>query len=386
MGYGQGSLDERPNGKYRARYWGPDGKQHSQTFDRKTDARRFLALMSTDKQRGSWLDPKDAAISFETWAKEWFRGRHTLGNASRARDDSLLRNHVLPAFGGLPIGQVTALQVRSWVNTLVKRGLAPRTIRDCHRIFAAIMRSAVDAKLIPDAPIGRGVVDLPKPERKRERFLTEAELIRLVAAMPLSARVLVQTAAHTGCRWQELTGLKRRHLDLDKGHIHVRGVIERVGGTIRYKEHPKSDAGRRTVTLTPSAVKLLKAHIGSAKPHEYVFAGRDGGLIRESNFRDRVWNPSVALFVSGLSPERGRDLAGMTFHDLRHTHVAWLIREGVQEFKIVKRLGWKDSTMLHRVYGHLFPNSEDSLVELLETRWVQALQDSESAKVIQLRA
>jgi integrase len=46
---------------------------------------------------------------------------------------------------------------------------------------------------------------------------------------------------------------------------------------------------------------------------------------------------------------------------LRHTHVALLIRYGWQEYNIVRRLGWKDGTMLYRVYGHLFPTMTTTL-------------------------
>jgi hypothetical protein len=37
-----GSIDRRPSGRWRARYWDPEGRQRSQTFDRKGDAERFL--------------------------------------------------------------------------------------------------------------------------------------------------------------------------------------------------------------------------------------------------------------------------------------------------------------------------------------------------------
>lgn len=51
------------------------------------------------------------------------------------------------------------------------------------------------------------------------------------------------------------------------------------------------------------------------------------------------------------------------FHVLRHTHVTWLIDAGWKEFRMVRRLGWKDGRMLYTVYGHLFRNHDEELME-----------------------
>ena len=59
----------------------------------------------------------------------------------------------------------------------------------------------------------------------------------------------------------------------------------------------------------------------------------------------------------------------LSFHDLRHTHVTWLIDAGWNEFRIVRRLGWKDGRMLHTVYGHLFRDHDEELIAGLERRW-----------------
>ena len=60
----------------------------------------------------------------------------------------------------------------------------------------------------------------------------------------------------------------------------------------------------------------------------FVFAGADGGLRRRSNFRHRAWLP--ALVVTRIWTEV-RSSRGCTFHDLRRTHKAWLIEDGVPQ-------------------------------------------------------
>jgi hypothetical protein len=47
---------------YRVRYHDPLGRQHPRSFTRKADADRFAREVEVDKQRGSRLDPRVAAL------------------------------------------------------------------------------------------------------------------------------------------------------------------------------------------------------------------------------------------------------------------------------------------------------------------------------------
>jgi len=51
-------------GRYQVRYYGTDGKRLAQSFKRLTDAKRFQRDTETDKDRGAWLNPRDAQTPF----------------------------------------------------------------------------------------------------------------------------------------------------------------------------------------------------------------------------------------------------------------------------------------------------------------------------------
>ena len=55
-------------------------------------------------------------------------------------------------------------------------------------------------------------------------------------------------------------------------------------------------------------------------------------------------------------------------HDLRHSHVAFLINEGVQPLLIKERLGHKDIKVTMNTYGHLYPNQQKAVADLLESK------------------
>ena len=55
-------------------------------------------------------------------------------------------------------------------------------------------------------------------------------------------------------------------------------------------------------------------------------------------------------------------------HDFRHSHVAFLINEGVQPLLIKERLGHKDIKITMNTYGHLYPNQQKAVAELLNQK------------------
>ena len=67
------AIDRRPDRRkpWRARYWGPDGRQHSRSFERKTEAQRWLAEVEHDKTRGHWTSPALSRVRFSAWVGEW---------------------------------------------------------------------------------------------------------------------------------------------------------------------------------------------------------------------------------------------------------------------------------------------------------------------------
>jgi integrase len=241
-----------------------------------------------------------------------------VGRAStKLRDDSYIRNHVLPTFGRAPLGEITQPDVRAWIEKLVKKGLAPNTVKQCYRLLAATMAAAVDARLIRESPCRN--ISLPRPTDREQRFLTPEEVRRLADTIAPPFRTLVLSAAYLGCRWGELVGLKRTRLNLLHATVEIVGTLEEVGGAPpRYVEATKTVNSRRKLSVPPFLVDELQDHLSEASPSDLVFTTVEGQLLRRNNFRRRYWLPAVD--EAGLAPLR--------FHDLRHTCASLLIAQG----------------------------------------------------------
>ena len=200
--------DRRDEGKgWRVRYRAPDHRERSKSFARKVDAERFLISVEASKLEGRWVDPQLGRIKFGE-----LTARVNLRPSSRVRDETYLRRHLLPAFGRMPLNAIRRSDIQAWVRSLSdEKALAPRTVRECHRILGGIMREASMERLIPESPCQRAA--LPRIQHNERRFLAAPELELLAASMDERYSSMVYAGAYLGLRWGEIAGLKRTHVD-----------------------------------------------------------------------------------------------------------------------------------------------------------------------------
>ena len=294
-----GHIVKTPAGTYRANWRDPAGRQKAKTFRTKREASAFLAETETTLARGGYVDPHAGRLRFGIYAARWRAARND-EITTRARDESILRTHVLPRWRDVPLSKIDHLAVQGWVSDLGAR-LSPATVAECYRLTSAILRAAVRDRLIGFNPCEGVKVPRRRKKDTDERILTRAELIgRLLPAVPDRYRALVALAGGTGLRWGECVGLRWDALDLDAGTVAVLRVAVEVAGTVTIKPYPKSRAGRRVVPLPDFVTELLAAHREAFPPGpaDEVFTNTSGGPLRRTLFRARVWRP--ALVRAGL--------------------------------------------------------------------------------------
>jgi integrase len=357
------SVREWHNG-WQVRWRDPAGRQRTKSFKRKSDAKQFANRVEVEMQRGTYVDPQLGKLLFADWAREWLQTKINLRASSWTRDESYLRNHVMPMFGNVELARIDKLMVQSWVRDLVTKGLHPSTVKECYRILRSIMNEAADARIIVESPCRS--ITLPRVPKTEQRFLTATEVEKLVESTDGQFQTLVYCAVYLGCRWGELVGLKRAHLNLFKREVRIVGTLEEVPGGVRYVEETKTSASRRTIVIPAFLVDLLAAHLKAAPKSEFVFCTKDGSPIRRSNFRQRVWKPAVKN--SGLDPN-------LRFHDLRHTCASLLIEQSAHPKEIQARLGHSSITTTLDRYGHLMPSLGHQLAVNLDDMRKKARSD-----------
>lgn len=119
---------------------------------------------------------------------------------------------------------------------------------------------------------------------------------------------------------------------------------------------PKTRAARRSVPIPRLVSEELETHLGDRQPSEFVFTAPQGGPVRASLFRERVWVPAVR--AAGLEPLR--------IHDLRHSAVSLWIAAGASPKEVASWAGHTSVSVVLDRYGHLLPGSEERVTNALD--------------------
>jgi integrase len=347
-----GYVRKRASGRWQATYW-HEGTQHAgpHTFPTKADALAWLAGEETDIRRGNWIDPRAGQIQFAKYAKDWIRSRPDLRPRTVMQYESLLRCHLIPAFGRIPIADVSPSQIRKWHAEL--SSTTPGAARCAYRLLRAIFSAALHDELLVRNPcrIPRAgsdkVVERPIP--------TIPELRKLTDAMPLNLRAAVILAAWGGLRRGEVLALRRKDVDPLGSTIRVeRALSELNDGTLLYAD-PKTDAGIRSIHLPEQAMHEIVHHLDSfveTDPDSLLFTGRNGTQLRPKSF--------VTPYL------KARRACGFEyrFHDLRHFALTMTAATGASTKEIMRRGGHSSMAAALR-YQHATEDGDRVIAEAL---------------------
>jgi integrase len=132
-----------------------------------------------------------------------------------------------------------------------------------------------------------------------------------------------------------------------------------------YLGPPKTASSARDVHLPPFLIHLLQEQL-DGHDHALVFCGARGAYLRRSSMSRRVWRPAL-----DGDPHTGTEpiIAGMHFHDLRHTHKTWLIEDDIPEIAQAKRLGHR-MPGVRGIYSHVTPAMQQRITQALQDRWL----------------
>jgi integrase len=302
--------------------------------------------------------------TFKEAAGKWFSD-HVETNCKPSSIEGyrgMLDNHVLPAFGGMGLDEITKDTVRAFCAGKKKDGKAPRSIRYMLATISGVYNLAIEDGLVAANPASKPA-KLIKVEDGKEKVtaLTDVETRALLKAakehLPRFHPFLF-TALRTGMRQGELVALEWAAIDwrgkfIEVGRSYRKGIFSTTkSGKVRRVD--MSD--QLAAVLTEHRKVLAAAALNAGKPMpELVFPSTTSTPMDPGHIR-RDFNAVL----------KKAKMHRIRFHDCRHTFASLLLRKGESPVYVQAQLGHHDISMTVGTYGHLIQGENRQAVNRLD--------------------
>ena len=343
--------------RWRARYVDEFSREHSKSFDRKTDAQAWLNTVVSQQVTGEYVDPAKSATLFGVVAEQWFATKATRKPKTVAGYRSLLDTLVLPTWSNARLADIEYETIQVWLNSLSNRGhrfpdrgLSPSRVIQAYQVLDQVLRYAIRSKRLAHNP-AQGV-ELPRKSEPERRYLTHAQLQKLAEASGDRA-VLVLVLGYCGLRFGEATALRVKDFDPIRRRLHVRRSATAVT-KLGIVEGPTKNHLSRSVPIPEFVADRLTRQVESKDTDSLIFPSRNGGYLSLGELR---WPFDKAAQQTGLD--------GLVPHELRHTAASLAIAAGANVKVVQRMLGHKTATLTMDLYGHLYADDLDAVAVAL---------------------
>ena len=300
-------------------------------------------------------------------------GKPLLAAPTRAKYIFNIEKYILPRWKDTRLGEFRAKEVLDWLQDTCASW---HHMADLRGIMSGVITKAQEWELLPETfanPIHR--VKLPKKWEVREkRILDEDQTARVMARLEDPNLLICETCLDTGTRISEVTGLKVKHVDLDKGCIRIdqrnwRGDID----------EPKTAKSKRVLALGDLGPRY-RVWIGKLKrrgPEAWVFPQAD-------DLNEPMWDSGVRQALKRAADAEGCDFPGFGPHSLRRANITWRQEVGGSSIEASKIAGHAN-TKITEEYTIVQLKRQDELTRRIQGRRAKAGKKANEKKVLQMK-
>ena len=324
--YGSGTIEERPNGRLRAKIW-ISGFRRQKTFDDKQPAKNWL-----DGQIGERVTREDGTfaargsqpeLTLNDLKQEFLDDLKHAGRTERTQKG--YRSHVgqvLKNWGALRVLEVDGPQLEQIVRAMHAKKWSASTIRNRLAALTGMVKLAQRLGWTPARmlPVRRPRVTLSS---RPDAYAAEevAALVTAAAGVPWQWCTIL-LGSDAGLRRSEMIRVQLKHLDARSQTLFV----------------PNRKSGRSN--LVPITRELVKAIKECASDPEALVVGRP-----EWNTPDRLAELLAPVWLAA-----GVD-GGVRLHRLRHYWASALANEGkATQWELMEWGDWSSLEMVKRYY------------------------------------
>ena len=264
--------------------------------------------------------------------------------------------YIIPFFGEQSMNEIVPSQIISWQNNMRKRGFSQTYLRIIQNQITALFNHAANIYDLANTPC-RKVKQMGKSGADRLDFWTINEYHAFIETFDKRTMyyVLFQVLFWTGARIGEVLALTMDDIDCETNRMYINKTFYRADQR-DIITLPKTENSIRTVELPSFLTKELRGYLDGkcAATGDSIDSSRIFPIVNETVQHNLKFHAELA----GVKRIR--------VHDLRHSHVAYLINKGVEPLLIKERLGHKDIKITLNTYGHLYPSRQREVADMLD--------------------
>lgn len=380
-----------PDGRYRFRYKGVDGKKHDiyswrlEASDKTPRGKRNnLALRQQEKQIA--IDLYDGVLSnggnltvVQLCEKYLYTktGSKPTTQAGYQTTMNVLKKQM---FGDVRIDKIREIDAQQFLIKLQQEdGKSFSSIHSIRGVLRPAFKLAVKNDYIRKSPFEFPLADVLVDDSVRREAITRDQERRLLKFIQEDKHFCkyfdaIYILFHTGLRISEFCGLTFDDVDLSAKTISVNHQLQRMQNGTLYIQDP---ASRKASTKTPSGERVLPMtddvlacfqRVIENRPkleREPVVDGYTGFLFLDKNHRPTVamhWEHYFQHIIQKYNKIYKDELPKVTPHVCRHTYCNNMAKSGMNPKVLQYLMGHSDISVTLDVYSHL--KTEDAREEL----------------------
>ena len=328
---------------------------------------RADALAELDRMRPKYqrvTDPSSAGLG--DYLEDWVNQRHAIGSIKPATASQYqgALGMLGDGLAAVPLMKLTAADLDRRYAQLSSEGgrdgegRSPSTVRKLHAVVRKALADATRKGLIPVNVADAADPPSSSAARPQERQVwTTEQGLAFLRWKHLSGedQALAYLTMSAGLRRAELAGL--RWSDLHGADVHVTRTIAEAPDGSFVEGQPKTARGRRTVTLTEEALRVLECWRREQRKLYMATGSRpDGDPVLVSSTDVQPMTPDQLTYrwrrMVGQAVRAGIVSHAMTLHDGRHWFGSRLVEAGVDLRTVSDLMGHADPAFTLRVYAH----------------------------------
>lgn len=294
----------------------------------------------------------EMTMTMESFVKIYFNDKKgELKERSVRNKKYMIEMHIIPYFGERKMCDITPADIIQWQNVIREKGYSQTYLRMIQNQITALFTHAYNIYGLANNPCKK-VKKMGKSDANKIEFWTKEEYDKFISTIGHDDRyfALFEILFWTGCRIGEALALTKEDIDFNSNQLHISKTYYRINGKDIITT-PKTEQSVRTIDIP----EFLKEEIQEYTNRLYGYTEKE-----------RLF-PVVAEAVQHKMKRNMKkaDVKKIRVHDLRHSHVAYLIHQGVQPLIIKERLGHRDIKITLNTYGHLYPSEQRKVAEML---------------------